>query len=295
MKQHEICPKLDTHPVWTPGHRPHRPGPRGPGRRRRGGLRARLRRSPRHRAQRALRSRLRRASRPDRPRPTCQPTTLLRHAVTGTRRGVYPAHHQGSRAPFCIPITSTNDHRVTVNVNLATADIELLGDPYCRRFIMSLWELAGGTIKVTPTVADELVGNVRQSERRHWVSLSRSLPASRRRNRQVASPHRTVENRTKPVSGVLDPRSRRPRRGRRGGEPRRAELPRHLAQRRMGPAPVSRQPRARGTALPAPAADPPGELKTGAPCSRIYILERTSGWGGRTSSAEGRSSLPSSC
>ena len=57
-----------------------------------------------------------------------------------------------------------------MHVDLATADTELLGDPFCRRFIMSLWELAGGGIRVTPTVADELVGNVRQSERRQWVA-----------------------------------------------------------------------------------------------------------------------------
>ena len=50
----------------------------------------------------------------------------------------------------------------------ATADTELLGDPTCRRFLMCLWNRAGATLTVTPTVADELVGNVRQSERRHW-------------------------------------------------------------------------------------------------------------------------------
>lgn len=55
----------------------------------------------------------------------------------------------------------------------ATADTELLGDPYCRRFILSLWELAAARMKVTPTVADELIGNVRQSEGRHWESVLR--------------------------------------------------------------------------------------------------------------------------
>ena len=50
----------------------------------------------------------------------------------------------------------------------ATADTEILGDPTCRRFLMALWEIGGSTLVVTPTVADELVGNVRQSERRHW-------------------------------------------------------------------------------------------------------------------------------
>ena len=54
------------------------------------------------------------------------------------------------------------------NARAATADTELLGDPYSRRFLMALWELAGASLKVTPTVADELVGNVRQSERLHW-------------------------------------------------------------------------------------------------------------------------------
>ena len=50
----------------------------------------------------------------------------------------------------------------------ATADTQLLGDPTCRRFLMSLWELAGGTLTVTPTVATELSGNVRGSEIRRW-------------------------------------------------------------------------------------------------------------------------------
>ena len=59
-------------------------------------------------------------------------------------------------------------HRVSVNARRATADTELLGDPTCRRFLMCLWHRAGATLTVTPTVADELVGNVRQSERRHW-------------------------------------------------------------------------------------------------------------------------------
>ena len=55
----------------------------------------------------------------------------------------------------------------------ATADTELLGDPHCRRFIMVLWEMNGGTLTVTPGVADELPGNVRQSEGRHWRSVLR--------------------------------------------------------------------------------------------------------------------------
>ena len=57
---------------------------------------------------------------------------------------------------------------MTRHVRAATADTVLLGDPYSRRFIMCLWEISGAHLKVTPTVADELVGNVRQSERRHW-------------------------------------------------------------------------------------------------------------------------------
>ena len=55
----------------------------------------------------------------------------------------------------------------------ATADTEVLGDPTCRRFVMCLWELAGATLAVTPTVAEELLGNVRASERRHWVRVLR--------------------------------------------------------------------------------------------------------------------------
>ena len=55
----------------------------------------------------------------------------------------------------------------------ATADTEVLGDPSCRRFVMCLWELAGATLVVTPTVAEELLGNVRASERRHWVRVLR--------------------------------------------------------------------------------------------------------------------------
>ena len=57
---------------------------------------------------------------------------------------------------------------MTPGVRTATADSELLGDSYSRRFLMCLWELAGANLEVTPTVADELVALVRQSERRHW-------------------------------------------------------------------------------------------------------------------------------
>ena len=57
---------------------------------------------------------------------------------------------------------------MNANARRATADTELLGDPTCRCFLMCLWHRAGATLTVTPTVADELVGNVRQSERRHW-------------------------------------------------------------------------------------------------------------------------------
>lgn len=51
---------------------------------------------------------------------------------------------------------------------LATADTELLGRPTCRRFVSGLWEIAGGQLVVTPTVADELPGNARMSEGRYW-------------------------------------------------------------------------------------------------------------------------------
>ncbi|MCY4600816.1 MAG: hypothetical protein OXF27_12965 [Acidobacteria bacterium] len=44
---------------------------------------------------------------------------------------------------------------------------------------MSLWELAGGTLTVTPTVATELSGNVRGSEIRRW---RRALAPARGRN-----------------------------------------------------------------------------------------------------------------
>ena len=37
--------------------------------------------------------------------------------------------------------------------------------------MMSLWEMAGGRLVVTPTVADELPGNVRQSEGRYWEDV----------------------------------------------------------------------------------------------------------------------------
>jgi hypothetical protein len=53
----------------------------------------------------------------------------------------------------------------------ATADTELLGDPTCRRFVTALWEIAGGQLLVTPTVADELPGNVRMSEGRYWEDV----------------------------------------------------------------------------------------------------------------------------
>lgn len=87
-----------------------------------------------------------------------------------------------------------------MNVSLATADTELLGDPYCRRFIMSLWELAGGTIKVTPTVADELVGNVRQSERRHWVNTL-TYDARHRNRRYDHATYRRIVNATSDAAG----------------------------------------------------------------------------------------------
>ena len=89
---------------------------------------------------------------------------------------------------------------MTMNVSLATADTELLGDPYCRRFIMSLWELAGGTIKVTPTVADELVGNVRQSERRHWVNTL-TYDARHRNRRYDHATYRRIVNATSDAAG----------------------------------------------------------------------------------------------
>ena len=89
---------------------------------------------------------------------------------------------------------------MTMNVSLATADTELLGDPYCRRFIMSLWELAGGTIKVTPTVADELVGNVRQSERRHWVNTL-TYDARNRNRRYDHATYRRIVNATSDAAG----------------------------------------------------------------------------------------------
>ena len=87
-----------------------------------------------------------------------------------------------------------------MNVNLATADTELLGDPYCRRFIMSLWELAGGAIKVTPTVADELVGNVRQSERRHWVNTL-AYDAEHRNRRYDHAIYRRIVNAASDAAG----------------------------------------------------------------------------------------------
>ena len=89
---------------------------------------------------------------------------------------------------------------MTMNVNLATADTELLGDPCCRRFIMSLWELAGGTIKVTPTVADELVGNVRQSERRHWVNTL-AYDAEHRNRRYEHATYERIVNATRDAAG----------------------------------------------------------------------------------------------
>lgn len=59
-----------------------------------------------------------------------------------------------------------NDLRVTPA--RTTADTQLLGDPTCRRFLSSLWELEGHSLSVTPTVARELPGNVRASEERRW-------------------------------------------------------------------------------------------------------------------------------
>ena len=53
----------------------------------------------------------------------------------------------------------------------ATADTELVGDPTCRRFVMRLCERAGSALTLTSTVANELAGNVRQSEKRHWARV----------------------------------------------------------------------------------------------------------------------------
>ena len=70
-------------------------------------------------------------------------------------------------------------NRLRVTPATATADTQLVGDPTCRRFLMSLWELAGGTLTVTPTVATELSGNVRGSEVRRW---RRALQPARGQN-----------------------------------------------------------------------------------------------------------------
>ena len=87
-----------------------------------------------------------------------------------------------------------------MHVNLATADTELLGDPYCRRFLMSLWELAGGSIVVMPTVADELIGNVRQSERRHWVNTL-AYDAEHRNHRYDHAVYRHIVNAASTAAG----------------------------------------------------------------------------------------------
>ena len=87
-----------------------------------------------------------------------------------------------------------------MNVSLATADTELLADPYCRRFLMSLWELADGAIQVIPTVADRLVGNIRQSERRHWVNtLARD--AEQRNRRYDHTIYRRIVNAASDAAG----------------------------------------------------------------------------------------------
>ena len=72
---------------------------------------------------------------------------------------------------------------------LATADTELLGRPTCRRFVTGLWEIARGQLVVTPTVADELPGNVRMSEGRYWedVLAHEMEKANQRKTRTSAS------------------------------------------------------------------------------------------------------------
>ena len=57
---------------------------------------------------------------------------------------------------------------LTVDASRITADTQLLGSPTCRRFLSSLWELEGHALRVTPTVALELPGNVRAAEERRW-------------------------------------------------------------------------------------------------------------------------------
>ena len=82
----------------------------------------------------------------------------------------------------------------------ATADTELLGDPTCRRFLMSLWEIGGGTLTVTPAVADELPGNVRRSEGRHWRRVLR-YDARHRNHRYDDETYRAIIEATKEAAG----------------------------------------------------------------------------------------------
>lgn len=60
---------------------------------------------------------------------------------------------------------------LTIDPGRITADTQLLGSPTCRRFLSSLWELEGHALRVTPTVALELPGNVRAAEERRWQRI----------------------------------------------------------------------------------------------------------------------------
>lgn len=55
--------------------------------------------------------------------------------------------------------------------NRITTDTQLLAYSTSRRFLMALWELAGATLTITPTVAEELADTVRHAETRRWQKI----------------------------------------------------------------------------------------------------------------------------
>lgn len=60
---------------------------------------------------------------------------------------------------------------LTIDAARITADTLILSDSTCRRFLSSLWELEGAELRVAPTAARELPGNVRAAEERRWQRI----------------------------------------------------------------------------------------------------------------------------
>ena len=84
---------------------------------------------------------------------------------------------------------------VAFHPSRVTTDTQLLAYPKSRRFLMALWELAGETLKVTPTVAKELMHIVEHAETRRWQKII-NRDYSQRNFRYDESTFHDILNRT---------------------------------------------------------------------------------------------------